>query len=147
MMRLAMAGLATVTLLAGCGSGSPLPEAPPCPTPTSTAAPTSTRSATGAYFRGVSTGAAELETSLAAFRATYPDGKFYRSENFRPDFVIYAGDATCRIDVMLQLSPPSTADEGTKTFESELEAILGDYRTQLDRGLRQGRCGGACRGA
>ncbi|MGD9934371.1 MAG: hypothetical protein AB7T37_11715 [Dehalococcoidia bacterium] len=98
-------------------------------------APTSTRAATGQYFRGVTAGAAELETSLAAFRLTYPDGKFYRGENFRPDFVIYASSASCRIDEMLDLSPPQEADEGTKTFEAELEAILGDYQAQVDRGL------------
>lgn len=76
-----------------------------------------------------------METSLAAFRATYPDGKFYRGENFRPDFVIYAANASCRIDVMLRLAPPQEADEGTRAFEAELEAILGDYQAQLDRGL------------
>ena len=134
-MRLAAAGLATVAVVVGCGGGSPLPEPPPCPTPAATVAPTSTRAATGQYFRGVSTGAAELETSLAAFRSTYPDGKFYRGENFRPDFVIYASSAGCRIDVMLGLSPPQEADEGTKAFEAELEAVLGDYRLQVDRGL------------
>lgn len=135
MMRIAAAGVVAGAMLAACGGGSPLPEVPACATPAVTATPSSARSAVGIYFRGVTTGTAELETSLAAFRATYPDGKFYRGDHFRPDFVLYAANALCRIDAMATLAPPETADEGTLAFEAELEAILRDYRTQLERGL------------
>lgn len=135
MIRAIAAALAAGALLASCGGGAALPEAAPCPTPFATATPGTLRLALTQYYHVISTGAAELETSLAGFRARYPDGKFYRSESFRPAFVEYAGSANCELDTMAAATPPDDADENTTSFESELEGILTNYRTQLDRGL------------
>jgi len=122
-------------LFVSCGGGSPLPEAPPCPTPFATATPRTYRIAMTQYYRAISTGADDLEASLAEFRARYPDGKFYRSESFRPDFVLYAANAHCEIDEMAAVTPPQDAEQVSFDFEAQLEIVLADYRKQLDRGL------------
>ena len=118
----------------GCG-GTSLPEAPPCPTPTPT------RPSVGfqneeiiRYVREVRDGEEMLADLLADFRTLYPEGRFYRSAQFREDWVLYAGAATCRIEHMTALSVPDGAGESLEAGEAELESILADYRNQLAYG-------------
>lgn len=135
MIRAVVVALTAAALLAGCTGGSALPEAPPCPAPFATQTPGTYRLAMTQYYRAIAMGAEDLETSLAAFRARYPDGKFYRSESFRPDFVLYAAHAQCEIDAMAAVVPPEAAEQVTHDFEVQLETVLAGYRQQLDRGL------------
>ena len=121
----------------GCGGSSSLPEPPPCVSPSPTPTPGPAQSAAGASFRYIRTmqeGANSLAKSLAAFRSAYPDRKFYRTADFRTDYVAYAGQAACTVKALNALSLAANAPSRTRDFDLAFRAVLTDYAKALTQG-------------
>lgn len=141
-LRLAAVGLLAATA-ASCG-GSSLPDPKPCvaPTPFPTA---TTRSGTNflsfQYFTAVNDGAARITALTSDFRARWPEGTFYRHDDFRPSFVDYAGQATCVANAIkaLQLSPAAPTNNAVTTrmieAKPQFDAALQEYAAAFDDGL------------
>jgi hypothetical protein len=135
-MLRAAAVFTLVTVLAGCGGGSPLPEPPPCPPPaaTPTPAPTQTRGGgqSSAYFTSVRMHTARLSDLLNGFRAAWPNNKFYRTADFRADYVRYAAESGCVIAELRRLTPPAT--QRSVDLDANLKPFLADYEKALADG-------------
>ncbi len=137
-MRLALvvtAGVSTLAALSACGgSGGSLGEPAPCATPTPASTPAvSANQQFGRYTQTVTRAADSLTQRLATFRAAYPEGKFYRSDGFRPDFVAYYGATLCALDVIDTVAPPSTAAAAER--DAQIKAVVVDYRATMAYGL------------
>jgi hypothetical protein len=133
-MLVSMLAAACVAMsIAGCG-GSALPEAPACVPAAATRTAETLNGQVGQYLNEVFAGEDELATLLADFRAEYPEGRFYRSSAFREDWVAYSGAAGCEIDRMSALSAPAQASPTLRNSDLQLEAILAEYRNQLNAG-------------
>ncbi|MFN0147501.1 MAG: hypothetical protein ACKVT1_13390 [Dehalococcoidia bacterium] len=135
-----MAGILVLTVgsvFAACGGGTSLPDPPPCPTPTATATPgRGGGGATGAqnrYVREVQAGSTRLNDLLTGFRATWPENKFYRTGEFRTDFVNYAGAAACVTADLARLTPPVTPGRAAD-IDKALKPFLSDYEAALAQG-------------
>jgi hypothetical protein len=116
-----------------CG-GSSLPEPEPCAEPSATPDAQSDFAKLVLYYRAVETGELELESLLGEFRGMYPEGRFYRSSSFRDDWVKYAGASTCIVDELAALEVPVNATSDQTARDTELKAVLAEYRRVLERG-------------
>ena len=120
----------------GCGESS-LPAAAACtaPTPTPTAGPGQAGSGSASrYLRTVQDGTGRLTLALTTFRGVYPDRTFYRSSQFRGDFVNYAGQATCTATALSALNLAANAPSRFKDFEATFKATLTDYAAAIIQG-------------
>ena len=118
----------------GCGESS-LPAAAACtaPTPTPVARPGGDLGL-NSYFRAVREGTAGLTAALTTFRGVYPDRTFYRSSQFRGDFVNYAGQATCTATALSALNLAANAPSRFKDFDATFKATLKDYAAAINQG-------------
>lgn len=124
----------TGTSFLACGGGAALPDPPPCAAATAT--PARGGGAGGAqnrYLRDVQAGANRLNDLLNGFRAAWPDNKFYRSTEFRNDFVNYAGAAACLAADLARLAPPPGPGRAAD-IDKDLKAFLADYNNALKDG-------------
>jgi hypothetical protein len=127
-----------LALFAGCGGGSPLPEPAPCPPPVPTAPPaaavpqTQTTGQGNPYVRAVRTHTTRLADLLNGFRATWPNNKFYRTTEFRADFVRYAAESGCVIAELRRLTP--TTSQRSVDLDTKLKPFLVDYEKALSDG-------------
>lgn len=122
-------------VLAACG-GTSLPAAEPCvsPTPTPTPRPGRDESFRGfVYYRTVERGAAALAEELASFRARWPGDTFYRNPDFRPEFVRYAGRASCLLQD-LQALPVPEGNARFVEFAGRVRPLFARYEQELEAG-------------
>lgn len=126
--------LAAVVVAACGGGGSTFPDeaacAAPSPLPTSRAQPGVVSA--DAYFRRLQGFATNLERLRAAERVKYNEDTFYRRDEFRPDFAMYASQTVCTAQIMLDLEPP---DARFAEYDATLDAAL----TELIAHTRAGR--------
>lgn len=144
-LRLTAAAMLSAGLLAGaCGGQPSLPEAKPCMTPTATPALSPRASAftvAAAYLNTMSDSSNQMKVLTGDFRARWPEGKFYRSDEFRPGFVDYAAGAGCIIDSLqalpLNLPSPSVSQTAARFAEAKprFAAVLEEYQATFDFGL------------
>ncbi len=114
---------AVVLLGAGCGGSATFPEAAECPEPAPL--PTS-RAQAGAvspqsYASRLRSSADNLVKLRADLRAKYADDTFYRRDEFRPDFAVYADQTVCTAQAMAELTAP---DARFAEFETRLDLSL-----------------------
>lgn len=115
-----VAGVAGMVITCG-EADTAMPEPGPCPATSPT--PTSRRDPLGWYRVTIQRNADRLYSLTSSFRAEYPDGKFYRSGEFRPDFARYADETVCIAQYLrgLALQPDFAA------IETALDHVLDEF--------------------
>lgn len=125
-------------LASACGGASALPEARPCAVPTAT--PTVARN-TNAGFQYLTTlrdGTGRLKNLTSDFRERWPDGRFYRQDNFRPEFAEYAGGSACITAALRALLVPPGVNQLPSTRILEVKNRVDPLLLAFDAAFRDG---------
>lgn len=114
---------AAAGMILTCGDAdTAMPDPGACPARSPT--PTSRRDPLGFYRVTLTRNVDRIDTLTAQFRQKYPNGKFYRSGNFRADFARYADETVCIAEYLRGLTLPADLAAVEAAFDTAIDEFV-----------------------